>query len=209
MFSVSLLVCLFVCSRICSTRIAVITPHIYKHKLRCFAPTFVRQRVFILLRHPKHVRRAQPERIRVDAQPNFAGFAPQHHHDQAVLPAVLAVLSTLRRDHELPCNEKILRFERGAACDGRSVGVERNEGQIGVVADELDLAFVGRNEARIGERRFGYDFVVEKDLAILGNNVLRVRENGGEAHLRGGERRRGVIDGEGNLGLGGIGWMWG
>lgn len=190
---------------ICSTRIAVIAPHIYKHKLRRLAPTFVRQRVFILFRHPKHVRRAQPERVRVDSQPNFAGFAPQHHHDQAILPAVLAVLSTLRRNHELPCNEEILRFERGAACDGRSVRVERNEGQVGVVAHELDLAFIGRNEAGIGERGFGYDFVVEKDLAILGNNVLGVRESE-EKHLGGGKGRRGVIDGEGNLGFGGSGW---
>lgn len=175
---------------ICSTRTAVITPHIYKHKLRCFAPTFVRQRVFILLRHPKHVRRAQPERVRVDSQPNFAGFAPQHHHDQAILPAVLAVLSALRGNHELPCNEKVLCFERGAACDGRSVGVERNERQIGVVAHELDLAFIGRNEARIGERGFGNDFVVEKDLTILGNNVLRVSKNEEEdKNLRGRKRR--------------------
>ena len=194
-----------VCSLVCLTRTPIIAPHIDKHKLRCFAPTLVRQRVFILFRHPKHVRRAQPERVRVDSKPNFAGFAPQHHHNQAILAAVLAVLSALRWNHELPRDEKVLRFERGAARDGRSVGVERNEREIGVVSDELDLAFVGRDKTRIGERSFGHDFIVEKDLTVLGNQALGVRERR-EEHGGGGKRRRGTIDGEGNLVLGGIRW---
>ena len=204
-------VCLFVvcCLLFVVTLTAIIAPHVHKHKLRRFASAFVRQRVFVLLRHPEHVRRAQPERVRVDPKPHFARFAPQHHHDQTVLPAVLSVLPTLRRNHELPRDEEVLRLQRSAASDGGRVGVERNQGQIGVVAPQLDFALVGRNESRVGERSFGDDLVVEKDLTVFGDSVLRVSEESGGylrgwrggGGRRGGEGRRGTVDGERNLAI--------